>query len=182
MNGVEILHGPRQPRPTANPWRIDFRVGFTQLQYRIYTPENERMSPQKGTCLKGNYIFQPSFFRSLIMLVSVRVKAFETLAVLKVVSFHTFCLQVNHLKSSAYELQKLGTCPTSHSFCKQRILPFPNPITLSKDDWGLQSPPKRKVFRFHETVLRLGDGIPRVWWKNKVSNVPAGKKTCLPSV
>ena len=27
---------------------------------------------------------------------------------------------------------------------------FPrDPITLSDDDWGLQSPPKRKVFRFH---------------------------------
>ena len=24
-----------------------------------------------------------------------------------------------------------------------------NPITLSEDDWGVQSPPKRKVFRFH---------------------------------
>ena len=24
-----------------------------------------------------------------------------------------------------------------------------DPITLSEDDWGVQSPPKRKVFRFH---------------------------------
>ena len=32
---------------------------------------------------------------------------------------------------------------------------FPrDPITLSDDDWGVQSPPKRKVFRFHETILR----------------------------
>ena len=29
-----------------------------------------------------------------------------------------------------------------------------DPITLSEDDWGVQSPPKRKVFRFHETILR----------------------------
>ena len=25
-----------------------------------------------------------------------------------------------------------------------------DPITLSEDDWGVQSPPKRKVFRFHD--------------------------------
>ena len=24
-----------------------------------------------------------------------------------------------------------------------------DPINLSEDDWGVQSPPKRKVFRFH---------------------------------
>ncbi len=24
-----------------------------------------------------------------------------------------------------------------------------DPFTLSNDDWGVQSPPKRKVFRFH---------------------------------
>ena len=24
-----------------------------------------------------------------------------------------------------------------------------NPVILSEDDWGVQSPPKRKVFRFH---------------------------------
>lgn len=27
------------------------------------TPENERMSPDKGTILRGHFIFQPSFFR-----------------------------------------------------------------------------------------------------------------------
>ncbi len=30
-------------------------------------------------------------------------------------------------------------------------------ITLSEDDWGVQSPPKRKVFRFHETILSFGE-------------------------
>ena len=34
-------------------------------------------------------------------------------------------------------------------------------IILSDDDWGVQSPSKRKVFRFHETILSLGDWIPR---------------------
>ena len=28
---------------------------------------------------------------------------------------------------------------------------------MSDDDWGVQSPPKRKVFRFHETILRFGE-------------------------
>ena len=38
------------------------------------------------------------------------------------------------------------------------LLPFPrDPITLSKDDWGIQSPPKSEVFRFHETILRFGE-------------------------
>ena len=34
----------------------------------------------------------------------------------------------------------------------QQIWPNYNPrdpITLSDDDWGVQSPPKRKLFRFH---------------------------------
>ena len=32
---------------------------------------------------------------------------------------------------------------------------FPrDPITLSEDDWGVQSPPKRKAFRFHAPILR----------------------------
>ena len=34
-----------------------------------------------------------------------------------------------------------------------------DPITLSNDDWGVKSPPKRKVFWFHETIL--SDRIPR---------------------
>ena len=29
-----------------------------------------------------------------------------------------------------------------------------NPVIFSDDDWGVQSPPKRIVFRFHETILR----------------------------
>ena len=32
-----------------------------------------------------------------------------------------------------------------------------DPITLSDDDWGVQSPPKRKVFRFYETILSFGE-------------------------
>ena len=27
----------------------------------------------------------------------------------------------------------------------------------SEDDWGVQSPPQRKVFRFHETILSFGE-------------------------
>ena len=35
---------------------------------------------------------------------------------------------------------------------------FPrHPMTLSEDDWGVQSRPKRKVFRFHETILSFGE-------------------------
>ncbi len=41
----------------------------------------------------------------------------------------------------AFEIQTLLV--TEHA-CFPR-----DPITLSKDDWGVQSPPKRKVFRFH---------------------------------
>ena len=35
-----------------------------------------------------------------------------------------------------------------------------DPITLSDDDWGVQSAPQRKVLRFHETILSFGDWIP----------------------
>ena len=30
----------------------------------------------------------------------------------------------------------------------------------SDDDWGVQSLPKRKVFRLHETILRFGEPGP----------------------
>ena len=30
-------------------------------------------------------------------------------------------------------------------------------LTLSDDDWGVESPPKRKVFGFHETILSFGE-------------------------
>ena len=53
--------------------------------------------------------------------------------------------------------------------------PSRDPITLPEDDWGVQSPGKRIVFRFHETILSFGDWIPRdsyPWtpnnpWKNE---------------
>ena len=40
--------------------------------------------------------------------------------------------------------------------------PWPNfqpmdPINLSEYDWGVQSSPKRKVLRFHDTILRFGE-------------------------
>ncbi len=39
-----------------------------------------------------------------------------------------------------------------------KIMVIPrDPITLSEDNWGVQSPPKRKVFRFHETILSFGE-------------------------
>ena len=34
-----------------------------------------------------------------------------------------------------------------------------DPITLSEDDWGAQSPPKRKVFRFHKAIGCLGKQV-----------------------
>ena len=34
-------------------------------------------------------------------------------------------------------------------------------VIFSDDDWGVQSPPKRIVFRFHETILRRRARIPR---------------------
>ena len=42
-------------------------------------------------------------------------------------------------------------------------IPFPrHPIILSDDDWGVQSPPKPIVFRFHETILSFGEpSFPR---------------------
>ena len=49
---------------------------------------------------------------------------------------------------------KKTTLPKHHVgvlFLKnQTLVTVPrDPITLSDDDWGVQSPPKRKVFRFH---------------------------------
>ena len=32
-----------------------------------------------------------------------------------------------------------------------------HPVIFSADDWGVQSPPKRIGFRFHETILRFGE-------------------------
>ncbi len=57
-----------------------------------------------------------------------------------------------------------------------------DPITLSDDDWGVQSPPKRKVsrfhyhsqFRFHQDPLGLEFGISR---KSGYSCVTSSKKT-----
>ena len=34
-----------------------------------------------------------------------------------------------------------------------------DPITLSEDDWGVQPPPKRKVFRFHKVIGCLGKQV-----------------------
>ena len=37
-----------------------------------------------------------------------------------------------------------------------------DPITLSEDDWGVKSPPKRRLCRFHETILSFGEpGSPK---------------------
>ena len=51
-----------------------------------------------------------------------------------------------------------------------------HPVILSADDWGVQSPPKRIVFRFHETILRFDEpgslGIFQPWrnfQKNKLA-------------
>ena len=50
-----------------------------------------------------------------------------------------------------------------------------DPITLSEDDWGVQSPPKRKVFRFHETILRFGEPGSLGY----VLHCPKPKKPCI---
>ena len=135
------------------------------------------MSPQKGTFLKETYIHLPTTIFHLYLYIYIymldwgRVKVFDTPAVLEVVSFHTFCLQSNHLKSSAYELQKRLQHVRLHTFCRRD-----EGSSLSL----VQSPCQRmigvynhllsKVFRFHYHSQKVIG-----WWKNQVSNVVAGK-------
>ena len=40
------------------------------------------------------------------------------------------------------------------SFLGCKLLNPRHPVIFSADDWGVQSPSKRIVFGFHETVLR----------------------------
>ena len=47
------------------------------------------------------------------------------------------------------------TCRCFHSL--QSYIPNPrNPITWSEDDWGVRSPPKRKVFHYHSQKVEPG--------------------------
>ena len=57
-----------------------------------------------------------------------------------------------------------------------------DPITLSEDDWGVQSPPKRKVFFCSIPIISFGEpgslgyvhlctefaGNPGAWYRKKV--------------
>ena len=38
---------------------------------------------------------------------------------------------------------------------------FRNPVIFSDDNWGVQTPPKNKKLRLHETILSLGEWILR---------------------
>ena len=68
------------------------------------------------------------------------------------------------LKSQAIDINppkhSLGPCST----LKQNQTNPRNPLLLSENGWGVQSPPKRKVFRFHhhseKVISFLGKPIP----------------------